>query len=565
MSIYQTSEVPPFSLTIIEGGEQGERFIFEQREVTLGRIVDNDLVLYDSAVSRRHAVIYYRNGQFILEDLGSSNGTILNGNFITQPTVLYEGDLIDIGSVRFQFSTTAVYDDDSPTEVEWEDSSVQTPLPQNSPPPNPSVLPRAEVNDAYLPPAGDTQAFSPNRLPPAPQSNPMARPQGAGGLVSTQEPRFPQFPNGQISPRQSSSGISPPNLPPTAPPAGTPPPQVPLSRQSIPLPKKIPQMPTAPPGQPRPRESASSASPPLSDHSLQQAQKRQLQKKARRELHLRMIKLTIASFVLLLFSAAIFIIPSSLPLKKKVPYKAIELSPDSETLFSKYFGYNDKTKKYPLLVPFKFFYTDGQPYISFYIISSKAVEIYVNNNKFVTIEPVAKLWLPQRWSIPAVFLRKGKYNTLIFVHKSKNKDLWGLTRIKLSIKEEPPDIAKAKIACSKAESDFLRLELVRREKALAKLYKSSLKNYQKCLLYLSSHPKLNKNENLKKLYTQALRGLIKLNKLLNKLYTQYLYKYKTFSSKRRKIRLLKKLAMFYLPEDPRYKRIQTHLKALSIR
>jgi uncharacterized RDD family membrane protein YckC len=70
--------------------------------VTIGRDPGNDLVLPDAMVSRRHAVVECRGGQFFLRDLSSANGSIVNGDRVSERG-LRDGDLVAIGSMRLLF------------------------------------------------------------------------------------------------------------------------------------------------------------------------------------------------------------------------------------------------------------------------------------------------------------------------------------------------------------------------------------------------------------------------------------------------------------------------------
>jgi adenylate cyclase len=69
----------------------------------LGRAVGNDLVLVDDRVSRRHATIHAQGDEFLLVDLGSRNGTYLNGRRVSQPTRLSNGDSVQIGPFQMTF------------------------------------------------------------------------------------------------------------------------------------------------------------------------------------------------------------------------------------------------------------------------------------------------------------------------------------------------------------------------------------------------------------------------------------------------------------------------------
>ena len=80
--------------------ESKEEFVLSGDSITLGRAPVNDIVLESSGVSRRHARISWTGSAFILEDLGSSNGTWVNGQRISEPTQLADGDSIDFGEAR---------------------------------------------------------------------------------------------------------------------------------------------------------------------------------------------------------------------------------------------------------------------------------------------------------------------------------------------------------------------------------------------------------------------------------------------------------------------------------
>ena len=67
--------------------------------MTIGRAKDNLLVVVDKTVSGRHCKIDYTDNQYMLTDLGSTNGTIVNGNKINK-CVLKQGDKISLGSVN---------------------------------------------------------------------------------------------------------------------------------------------------------------------------------------------------------------------------------------------------------------------------------------------------------------------------------------------------------------------------------------------------------------------------------------------------------------------------------
>ncbi|MEJ2012986.1 MAG: FHA domain-containing protein [Anaerolineales bacterium] len=71
----------------------------------IGRAPDNSVVLQDETVSARHARISYASGQWILEDLGSKNGTFVNEIPLDQELVVTYGDQITFGSMTALFTS----------------------------------------------------------------------------------------------------------------------------------------------------------------------------------------------------------------------------------------------------------------------------------------------------------------------------------------------------------------------------------------------------------------------------------------------------------------------------
>src|SRR5438128_4340542 len=96
-------EVRQFSLT---GGN-----IFQ-----IGRSDKNHVVLADDLASRHHAMLQRsEEGQFYISDLGSSNGTFVNGGRISAPVILRSGDRVSIGNHEFRF---------------YQEADVQPPAPE---------------------------------------------------------------------------------------------------------------------------------------------------------------------------------------------------------------------------------------------------------------------------------------------------------------------------------------------------------------------------------------------------------------------------------------------------
>ena len=88
-------------LVIISGDRSGTEFALEQECVVLGRDPNADLAFDDSSMSRQHAAVEFVDQQFRIRDLGSTNGTLLNGKPV-QVGELQHGDRLEIGSQEFQ-------------------------------------------------------------------------------------------------------------------------------------------------------------------------------------------------------------------------------------------------------------------------------------------------------------------------------------------------------------------------------------------------------------------------------------------------------------------------------
>jgi len=96
-----------FQLKIAEGKDAGKEFDFDQDSVLIGRTPECDVVLYDAGVSRKHCRIFNEGSQFLVEDMGSSNGTKVNGAAITKKHALATGDKLTLGPVVFVFEAVA--------------------------------------------------------------------------------------------------------------------------------------------------------------------------------------------------------------------------------------------------------------------------------------------------------------------------------------------------------------------------------------------------------------------------------------------------------------------------
>ncbi|MCR6545484.1 FHA domain-containing protein [Dehalobacterium formicoaceticum] len=71
----------------------------------IGRSPKNEIVLKDPFISSEHGRIWQSGGIYYLEDLGSKNGSLLNGQPVSGPSILKNGDKISFGQLEFLFVT----------------------------------------------------------------------------------------------------------------------------------------------------------------------------------------------------------------------------------------------------------------------------------------------------------------------------------------------------------------------------------------------------------------------------------------------------------------------------
>lgn len=89
-------------LVVIDGPLVGTVVSLEGEQVTLGRAPDSTIIIDDDYASSRHARIYESEGSWVVEDLGSTNGTWIDRSRITTPTVLPVGAPLRIGRSTLQ-------------------------------------------------------------------------------------------------------------------------------------------------------------------------------------------------------------------------------------------------------------------------------------------------------------------------------------------------------------------------------------------------------------------------------------------------------------------------------
>jgi pSer/pThr/pTyr-binding forkhead associated (FHA) protein len=119
-------------LLMSQGPEPDRTFALDQDYLTLGRDPSNDIVISDPQVSRQHARIMRQGDLVTIEDMGSTNGTFVNGVRLTDPHTLADGNVISLGdTVRLVYHGADV----AVTEVLDERPAAPSAAPTYEPPP----------------------------------------------------------------------------------------------------------------------------------------------------------------------------------------------------------------------------------------------------------------------------------------------------------------------------------------------------------------------------------------------------------------------------------------------
>jgi pSer/pThr/pTyr-binding forkhead associated (FHA) protein len=100
--VAKQQKVKGSKLVVIEGPLNGTIVPLGDIQITIGRAPDSTLVIDDDYASSRHARIYPSEGAWVVEDLGSTNGTWIDRTRITTPTVLPVGAPLRVGRTTLQ-------------------------------------------------------------------------------------------------------------------------------------------------------------------------------------------------------------------------------------------------------------------------------------------------------------------------------------------------------------------------------------------------------------------------------------------------------------------------------
>ena len=154
-------------LVMSQGPQPGKTFQLDRDAMTIGRDPGNDIAIDDLQVSRQHTRITRQGNFLVLEDLGSTNGTFVNGVRLTGPHTLTNGDVIGIGDavVLTFYGTGAAATETLIGQASATPSAQYTPQPAVQPTATPRPTPAAETPISQ-PRAIYTETVGPQQSPP---------------------------------------------------------------------------------------------------------------------------------------------------------------------------------------------------------------------------------------------------------------------------------------------------------------------------------------------------------------------------------------------------------------
>lgn len=103
-SISSSSNPPPLPKTpYLRDSKRNNIYPLDKKNVSVGRGGNCDIKIYSLTVSEKHIRLWFEANEWHIEDLGSKNGTFLNGDKIDEVYLLDDGDCIEIGEIALEF------------------------------------------------------------------------------------------------------------------------------------------------------------------------------------------------------------------------------------------------------------------------------------------------------------------------------------------------------------------------------------------------------------------------------------------------------------------------------
>jgi predicted component of type VI protein secretion system len=139
-----------FQLVMRSGPTAGKAYPLETPEVSIGRDTSNTISINDGEVSRKHAKMTLQGSAYVMQDLGSTNGTFVNGTRLSGPVALKPGDTVSFGET-IVLMYEAAYDPNATMVSGAKASKTSAPLPKPEPAPAPAYAGQVPAAPAPTP------------------------------------------------------------------------------------------------------------------------------------------------------------------------------------------------------------------------------------------------------------------------------------------------------------------------------------------------------------------------------------------------------------------------------
>jgi predicted component of type VI protein secretion system len=152
-----------FQLVMRAGPNPGKVFALDRSDISIGRGANNTFVINDAEISRNHARLTKSEAGYLIEDLGSTNGTFINGQKISGQQTLKSGDSLQLGE-NVVLSYEVVGEGEEATVV----AGAERPAPEPTPTPTPRQAPPAQPKPAPVAQPAPQQPVYAGQVPPGP-------------------------------------------------------------------------------------------------------------------------------------------------------------------------------------------------------------------------------------------------------------------------------------------------------------------------------------------------------------------------------------------------------------
>lgn len=202
-----------FRLVVRRGPQPNQAFEVSRDVTTLGRDISNDIVLNDRETSRHHLRLMLSGDTLTIEDLGSTNGTFVNGKRVSGVTPLQIGDMVGLGeTVTLALESVSVAAEPPAPAPSNLGDLLPPPIP--SPPETPVLEPQAPPNpDPTYAPTPAPSDYGLQSPPPTP-ADPYAPVAPNMGDSAPPQPAYPPYPEQPGAPAQQPPGYYPQQQPP---------------------------------------------------------------------------------------------------------------------------------------------------------------------------------------------------------------------------------------------------------------------------------------------------------------------------------------------------------------